>query len=121
MFSTEKPLNKALYVVGVVVIFAAVYVQYFVPLGPVTGYIVVYGVPTLTVSLIFGKPLLSRAAKNNQSAFKYGLGLFGASTIIALFLSVIALSIILQFNPGALDLLSKPNPVLDVPLAKRGR
>ncbi|MCW4019135.1 MAG: CPBP family intramembrane metalloprotease [Candidatus Bathyarchaeota archaeon] len=115
MFSTEKPLNKALYVVGVVVIFAAVYAQYFVPLGQITGYLVVYGVPTVAVSLIFGKTLLSRAAKNNQSAFKYGLGLFGASTLIALFLSVIALSIILQFKPDALDLLNKPNPVLDVP------
>jgi membrane protease YdiL (CAAX protease family) len=115
MFSTGKPLSKTLYVLGVVVIFLAVYSQYFVRLGAVTGYLVVYGIPILVVSLIFGKKLLGRAAKNNKEAFKYGLGLFGALTLLSILLSVVALAIILQFNPQATDLLSKPNPVLQVP------
>jgi membrane protease YdiL (CAAX protease family) len=114
MFSAEKPLNKALYLVGVVVIFVAVYIQYFVPLGQISGYLVVYGIPAVTVTLIFGKTLLPRAAKNSLSAFKNGLGLFGVLTIVGFVFSFIALAIILQFNPNALDLLSKPNPVLDV-------
>ncbi len=115
MFSTGKPLSKMLYVIGIAVIFLAVYSQYFVRLGVVTGYLVVYGVPIVVVSLFFGRPLLQRAAKNNREGFKYGLGLFGALTILSIFLSVIALAIILQFNPQAADLLSKPNPVLQVP------
>jgi membrane protease YdiL (CAAX protease family) len=114
MFSAEKPLNKALYIVGVAVIFVAVYLQYFVPLGQISGYLVVYGIPLLVVSLIFGKTLLSKAAKNNRFALKNGLGLFGALTLLGFVFSVIVMTIIMQFNPNALDLLSKPNPVLEV-------
>ena len=76
MFSTGKPLSKALYVIGIVVIFVAVYVQYFVSLGAILGYIVVYGIPVAVALLIFGREILKRAAKNNRTAAKFGLGLF---------------------------------------------
>ena len=121
MFSTGKLLSKALYVVGIVAIFLAVYSQYFVPLkqyiplGPATGYVVVYGIPVVVVTLIFGREIFSRAAKNSKSGFKYGLGLFGALTVVSFFLAFIALAIILQFDPQAANLLNKPNPVLNVP------
>lgn len=115
MFSDKKPLSKTLYVAGVAVIFLAVFSQYFVRFGPFLGYLVVYGVPIFVVSLFFGKPLLSRAAKNNREAFKFGLSLFGALTLLGIIFSIIALSAILQFDPQAVELLSKPNPVLDVP------
>ncbi len=115
MFSTEKPLRKGLYLIGVIVIFAAVYSQYFLPIHGVVGFLVVYGIPVLVVSLIFGRELLRRAGKNNKIAAKYGLGLFGILSVIGLFLAVVALAIILRFNPQAADLITKPNPVLDVP------
>jgi membrane protease YdiL (CAAX protease family) len=115
LFSTEKPLSKILYIVGVAVIFLAVYAQYFVELGPITGYLVVYGVPIVVVSVFFGKTLLSKAAKNNRTAFKYGLGLFGGFTLIGFFLSFVAVAILLQFDPNTISLLNKPNPVLNVP------
>jgi membrane protease YdiL (CAAX protease family) len=115
MFSEGKPLSALLYVAGVVVIFALVYLQYFIHLGPIVGYALVYGVPVVIVSVIFGRMLYSRAAKNNQKAFKVGLGLFGLLTLVGLFLSVIAIAAISQFEPNVINLLSKPNPVLDVP------
>ena len=115
MFSSGKTLTKKIYVVGVVVIFVAVYSQYFIKLGQVTGYLVVYGIPILVVSLIFGKEMLQKANKNGEKALKLGLGLFGALTAIAIFLSVVALLIINNFDPTAMELLNKPNPVLDVP------
>jgi membrane protease YdiL (CAAX protease family) len=114
MFSTGKTLQKKFYLLGIIVIFFAVYSQYFFQLGQVTGYLVVYGIPILAVSLIFGKEIFSRSAKNNKSAFQLGLGLFGAFTALSVFLSTVALAILLQFNPQAIDLLSKPNPVLNV-------
>jgi membrane protease YdiL (CAAX protease family) len=114
MFSTDKSLSKVAYIVGILVIFLTVYVQYFVDFGPIFGYLVVYGVPIVVVILFFGKQLLSRAAKNNKLAFKYGLGLFGALTLLGVFLIIVAFSIILQFDPNALNLLNRPNPVLNV-------
>jgi membrane protease YdiL (CAAX protease family) len=80
----------------------------------VLEFLVVYGVPAAVVSLIFGKQLLQRAGKNNKSAVKFGLGLFGALTVVSIILSIMALAIILTVDPQAADLLTKPNPVLDV-------
>jgi membrane protease YdiL (CAAX protease family) len=115
MFSTGKPLSKGLYILGVAVIFLTVYSQYFVDLGAVFGYLIVYGIPIVVVSAFFGKTLLSYAAKNNKKAFKWGLGLFGAFTLLGFFLIFVAFAIILQFDPNAINLLNKPNPVLNVP------
>jgi len=115
LFSVEKPLSKVLYAIGVAVIFLCVFSQYFFHLGTVMGYLVVYGVPILVVSLIFGKPLLKKAARNSKDAFKWSLCLFGALTLFGIFLSVVALAIILQFDPQAVDLLNRPNPALNVP------
>ena len=77
-------------------------------LGSITGYLVVYGIPVLVVSLLFGKQLLHRAGKNNKEAAKFGLGLFGVLTVIGLFLSIIALAVITHFDPHAANLLNKP-------------
>ena len=107
-------LPKKLYLIGVVVIFLAVYSQYFIHYGSITGYLVVYGIPVLVVSLLFGKQLLHRAGKNNKDAAKFGLGLFGVLTVLGLLLSIIALAIITHFDPHAANLLNKPNPVLNV-------
>jgi membrane protease YdiL (CAAX protease family) len=114
MFNAHS-LPKKFYIVGVVVIFLSVYSQYFIHYQSITGYLVVYGIPVLLVSLIFGRQLLHRAGKNNKDTAKFGLGLFGISTITSLLLSIIALAIITHFNPHAANLLNKPNPVLNVP------
>jgi membrane protease YdiL (CAAX protease family) len=115
MFSTDKPLSKALYLLGVIVIFLATYSAYFFSFGPIGGYLVVYGIPIVVVSIIFGKVLFKRAAKNNKVAFQLGLGLFSVFTLIGIVLSLIALMVILRFNPQAEDLLNRINPALDVP------
>jgi len=107
-------LSKKHYVIGLVVIFLCVYSQYLVHYGSIIGFLVVYGIPVLVVSVLFGKPLLSRARKNNEEAAKFGLGLFGLLIVIGLILSIIALGIITHFDPHAANLLNKPNPVLNV-------
>ncbi|MFB3888713.1 MAG: lysostaphin resistance A-like protein [Candidatus Bathyarchaeia archaeon] len=115
MSSPDKPLSKLLYVTGIIVIFAAVYSQYFIELGRIGGFLVVYGIPVAVVSLLFGRELLRRAGKNNKTALKLGLGSFGALTVLSIFLSLIAFVILLRLNPQTLDILSRPNPVLEVP------
>jgi membrane protease YdiL (CAAX protease family) len=109
-----NPLSTKFYLIGLAVIFVSVYSQYFIHYGSITGFLVVYGIPVLVVSLIFGKQLLQRAGKNNKDAAKFGLGLFGALIVISLFLSIVALAIITHFDPNAANLLNKPNPVLNV-------
>ncbi len=114
MFSTGKPLPKLLYLLGVIVIFIAVYSQYFIELNAITGYLVVYGIPILVIGLFFGKEILHRAANNNKLAAKLGLGMFGGLTVISLIISVIVLAILLQYDEGVIDILNRPNPVLEV-------
>jgi membrane protease YdiL (CAAX protease family) len=115
MFFTDKPLSKILYLLGVIVIFLATYSAYFVSLGAISGYLVVYGIPIVVTSVIFGRELFKRAAKNNKTAAQLGLGIFSVFTLIGIILSLLALMIILQFNPQAQDLLNRINPALDVP------
>ena len=113
MFSSNA-LPKKLYLIGVVVIYLCVYSQYFIHYVSITGYLVVYGIPVLVVSLIFGRQLLQRAFKNNKEAAHFGLGLFGVLTVVSLVLSFMALVIITHFDPHAANLLNKPNPVLNI-------
>jgi membrane protease YdiL (CAAX protease family) len=115
MFSEQKSLRFPLYLVGVIVIFAAVYSQYVIHYGRVLGFIVVYGLPILVVSLIFGKELLRKANRNPNKAWTLGLGLFGGFTVLGLFLSLAALVLILFFDPKSASLLMRPNPVLQLP------
>jgi membrane protease YdiL (CAAX protease family) len=114
MFSNGKPLSFLLYLIGVVVILVTVYVPYFIRVGTVTGYLIVYGIPLVVVSLIFGKQILRRAAKNNKEAFGFSFGIFSLFFVAGIFISAIALVIIIQFNPSAKDLILLPNPALDV-------
>ncbi len=113
MFS-GKTLSKSLYLLGLAVILLAVYLPYFVSLGPVGGYLVVYGVPIAVVSLFFGSQIMNRAAKNNKEAFKLTLGLFSSLYVVGIFLATVVFAVILQFNPSAQQLLEQPNPALDV-------
>lgn len=125
MFSTEKPLPKILYIIGTIIIFLAVYSQYlfdyskfFAGLGQMGIFsikiLVVYGLPALVVSLFFGRELLKRAAKNNKIATKFGVGLFGALSLTSIVLSIVVIAVLLFFEPQTLDILNKPNPVLEV-------
>lgn len=104
MFESQKPLPLYQYIIGAVVIVAAVAAPYFVPLSGVLGYLVVYGLPIVVVSLFFGRQLLSRAAKNNKDAFRYGLGFFSSFYLVGVIASAVALMIILQFDASATSL-----------------
>jgi membrane protease YdiL (CAAX protease family) len=115
MFLNGKNLSKRFYVLGLLAIFVCVYSQYLVSLGKVLGFIVVYGIPVLIVGVIFGREILRRASRNGGTALKLGLGFFGAFAIAGIFLAIAALIVILAFYPQTLNLLDKPNPVLQVP------
>ena len=96
-------------------IFGEVYSQYVFALGLFLGFIVVYGIPLAVISLLFGREIFKRSANNGKFAIKLGLGFFRVFTLAGYFLSFVALLIMLSLDPQALNLLNKPNPVLQIP------
>jgi len=110
-----KPITKSRYLLGLVVILGAAYSQYVLPsFGPALGFLVVYGIPIVVVSILWGRTIIQKAGKKTRAAFKLGLGSYGAFTGLGLLVSYAILFFLTKFDAAALNLLHKPNPVLSV-------
>ena len=113
----------ARYLAGVVIAVVAVVSQYFLPslvpaIDPVYHNLVgdlaiVYGIPILAFAfLLGGGPLRNWASRMGLATWE-GLRWYGLLSALA-FLVVLVLTIIYLFvDPGALELLNRPNPVLE--------
>jgi len=115
----SQPIRKLLYVLGLVIIFAAVYSQYLfsdfgIHLGLILGLLLVYAVPILAITLLLGTTIIRRWFKNTFYAIKVGLGLFGAFTVLGFALAIVIGTILVALYPPTLKLLQKPNPELNV-------
>ena len=107
--------KKRSYVAGVLIIFAASYSQYLVHgISPVLDILVVYGVPILVISLLVGRDIAHKSFNHNRLALKFGLGFYGAFTLLGTILGIAIYAAISLFDPSALNLLHNPNPVLHV-------
>ena len=112
----SKQITPIFYIVGLLAIFGADYLQYVLPnIGTITGMLLVYGVPIVVVSLIWGRYILQRAFNNVLKSLKYALSMYGIFTGIGLLSSVAMLFVLLEFDPSSLNLLHRPNPVLNIP------
>jgi membrane protease YdiL (CAAX protease family) len=110
------------YLVAVAITIVAVLSQYFVPeLVPSTlplyenfleGLSIVYGIPVLAFLLLVGTRPLERWAVRMKEAALPALGWYGALSIISLVITIVLLLVYLVVDPAALNLLSKPNPVV---------
>lgn len=104
------------YLIGLTIIFASAYSQYLVKdYGPMFALLIVYGIPVSVVSFLFGSALLRSAFSHTSAALKFGLGLFGISSLLGILGASAIASIIVMFDPKAADLLHRPNPMLHVP------
>lgn len=113
--NSSKPITRARYLFGLVIILGASYSQYvFGGFGPAVGFLVVYGIPIVVVSILWGRAIIQRAAKNTWVASKFGLGFYGAFTALGLLASYAIIFVLTSFDPAALNLLNRPNPVLHV-------
>ena len=107
--------TKKSFLLAVLVIFAASYSQYLIHgISPVLVIFVVYGVPILIISLLVGREIARKSFNHNRLALKFGLGLYGAFTLLGTILGIAIYAVISQFDPSALNLLHNPNPVLNV-------
>ena len=112
---TKQKLGKTSFIVGLIVILASAYSQYVIPgLNLVSATLLVYGLPILITSLIWGRTIISKAIGHMRTALKYGLGYFGIFTVIGLSAGILIVIILTVFDPAAVNLLHKPNPVLQV-------
>lgn len=113
--SSGKRVGKKLFVLGLIVILVSTYLQYVIAgLNLASGTLLVYGVPILVVSIIMGRRIISKALNRTYYALKYGLGYFGVFTLIGFLAGNVILLILTFFDPSAVNLLHKPNPVLQV-------
>jgi membrane protease YdiL (CAAX protease family) len=111
--------SKMLYAAGLIAVFVCVYSQYLAQylefhFGLLWGTLIVYALPAVIVTLLWGTAIIKRFFKNTYSATKYGLGFFGAFTALGIFVGVAILLVLLLFNPNTINLLNRPNPALNV-------
>ncbi len=112
---SEMPLTKRLYLVGLVIIFASAYSQYLIGgFGPILGTFIVYGVPLLATGLLWGSEIVRRAFSQTYTAVKFGLGFFGVFTVLGTLVATAIFYIIIMFDPTAVSLINRPNPVLNI-------
>jgi len=113
--SAEKGIRFWKYAFGLLVIVIGVYSQYIFNIrGLVYGTLVVYILPAIVVFLIDGRRILAKAHVNFKKAFRYGFGYFGVFSAAGIGLAFLLLMILFAFDPNIVELLNRPNPLLEV-------
>lgn len=117
---TSAPLGR--YALGVVITVVAILSQYFVPeavpaadilYGNLPGdLVIVYGVPILAFVLLVGRAPLRDWGRRMGPATLHGLRFYGLLTLLALLIAFVLAIIYTVIDPGALQLLNRPNPAL---------
>ncbi len=111
--NSENSITIKAYFFGLLVIFASVYAQYFIGgLNEISGTLLVYGIPILVTGLIWGRTVIRKSLNHLYVALKFGLGYFGAFTLLGTFASIVILFILLEIDPTTVSLLNHPNPVI---------
>jgi membrane protease YdiL (CAAX protease family) len=116
---TSRKASTTSYIAGIIVIFLCVYSQYIAQcvgfhFGLILGTLIVYGAPIIIVTLLWRTTIIKKFFNNTYTALKLGLAFFGAFTALGMIISVVILFFLLLFNPATVNLLNKPNPVLNV-------
>lgn len=96
--------------------------QYFVPqnfpalrglyASTLADFLIVYGIPVASFLLLVGTRPLRHAVTRTGTGLVEGFRWYGLLTILALFLSILALSVILTIDPSAANALAKPTPIV---------
>ena len=112
--SENKKMSYSKYLIGVILIMIGTYSQYVFGIrGLVFGTLVVYVIPAAVIFFLDGKRILATSYSNVKTALRYGFGYFGVFSAAGIGLALVLLLILFTFNPDILDLLNRPNPLLD--------
>ncbi len=106
-------ISKQTYIVGLLILFASAYSQYFFRGGnSIFRMIIVYGIPFVAVSIFWGSVIIKRALHHTLRALKFGFAVYGFFTILGTLAAIGISYLLIRFDPSAINLLHKPNPVL---------
>jgi membrane protease YdiL (CAAX protease family) len=112
----KNPLTLLRYLIGVVIIFLCIYSQYLLQGVDIRiEIVIVYGIPLILISYLWGEPILRKAFHKTRSVVWIGLGFFGLFMVIGTILAIAIYYLLTLLDPSALNLLHKPNPVLNIP------
>jgi membrane protease YdiL (CAAX protease family) len=113
-----RRLPAAPLVVGLILIIVCAYSQYVIPgLTFIPAVLLVYGIPIIYTGMIWviwEWEIVTRTFNQTLKALKFGLGYFGAFTALSTLVGVLIIFMLSVFDPAAVPLLNKPNPVLQV-------
>jgi membrane protease YdiL (CAAX protease family) len=111
------------YVGAVVLSVVAILSQYFVPellpaarpayVSFVGGLLIVYGIPIVLFLALVGARPLDRAFRRLGASLPPAIGWYGALSLLGLLVALVLVLLYEALDPGALDLLSRPNPALE--------
>ncbi len=116
MTVTPPRLTPSQFLIGLAVLFICAYSQYlFAGLSPILGAFIVYGV-SITIVTLFARGTIVRTALNRTlDATEMGLGLFGLFSLAGTVGAYVLVLLLMQFDPGSLEALNRPIPLLHVP------
>jgi len=117
---SRAPLER--YFLGVAITVFVIFSQYFVPeLFPATlvlygnlagDVFIVYGLPVIAFALLIGPASLRDWKELMGTAAWQGLRFYGLLSLLALLVFIVLYAVYGAFDPSALPLLNRPNPVL---------
>ena len=123
----RSPASTAAFLAATAITVGAILSQYVVPeaipavrpayasLAGAFG--IVYGIPIAAFALLVGAaPLRAWRARMGRAAVE-GLRWYGLLTLLALLLSIVALALLLRYDPSAAERLNSPTPVVQAAAA----
>ncbi|MCI4349992.1 MAG: CPBP family intramembrane metalloprotease [Thermoplasmata archaeon] len=120
--TAHPPASARAYALALIITAAAVLSQYVVPQtfpgarilygSLLPGLLIVYGIPILAFAFLVGADPLRNAFRNLGTAAEAGVRWTGLLLLLSLVVIGLLLTLYARFDPGALHLLSRPNPAL---------
>jgi membrane protease YdiL (CAAX protease family) len=107
-------ITKRAFAIGLFVIFATAYAQYVIAVGPIFSMFIVYGIPLFVTGFLWGPATMKKAFTHMRKALKFGIAFFGGFTLLGTLVAAAIFFLILGFDQAAVNLLNKPNPVLNI-------
>jgi membrane protease YdiL (CAAX protease family) len=111
----NERLSGVRFLTGLFIMFVAFYSQYLLEgLGQVPGMLLVYGVPFVAVSLIYGKTILKTAFSHTGPAFKLGISAFSMFELLGSLVGVVIYYLLVYFSPESQNQ-DRQSPLFDAP------
>lgn len=105
--------NILIYLFSLSLVLASILSQYIIhPPGIISKFSLTYGIPIAVITLFYGKDILKNSLRKTGKALDYGLAYWGVLSVVSYIAGIIMINVIATFDPAALSLLDRANPVI---------